>query len=105
MRTRSNVDTHKKRSVTPPGISRVSFSKVTQTRARRRYRPGTVALREIRRYQNTTHLLVPRLPFQRLVREVASIYKNDIRFQVAALESLHEASEAYLINLFEDANL
>ena len=51
----------------------------------RRYRPGTVALREIRRYQNATHLLVPRLPFQRLVREIALAYKDQLKFQVTNL--------------------
>lgn len=71
----------------------------------RRYRPGTIALREIRRYQNSTHLLVPKLPFQRLVREITLGYKTDMRYQVVALEALHEAAEAFLINLFEDANL
>lgn len=64
-----------------------------------------MALREIRRYQNTTHLLIPRLPFQRVVREVAGVFKKDYRFQVAALEALHEGAEYYLVNLFEDANL
>lgn len=75
------------------------------TKRARRYRPGTVALREIRRYQNTTHLLIPRLPFQRLIREITIQYKTDIRYQAVALECLHEAAEAYLVGLFEDTNL
>ncbi len=45
-----------------------------------RYRPGTVALREIRKYQKSTELLIRKLPFQRIVREIASEYKNDLRF-------------------------
>lgn len=70
-----------------------------------RYRPGTKALREIRKYQKTTDLLIRRLPFQRLVREIAMDYKTDIKFQSSALECLHEAAEAYLVRLFEDAYL
>ncbi|KAH8356179.1 histone H3.3-like [Drosophila serrata] len=70
-----------------------------------RYRPGTVALREIRRYQKSTELLIRRLPFQRLVREIAQGFKADLRFQTAALGALQEASEAFLVGLFEDTNL
>ena len=70
-----------------------------------RYRAGTVALREIRKYQNGTDLLLRKLPFQRLVREVAQDFKQDLRFQTHALAALQEASEAYLVALFEDTNL
>ena len=72
-----------------------------------RYRPGTVALREIRRFQKTTELLIRKAPFQRLVREIAQkISKNkDIRFQSVAVLALHEASEAYMVGMFEDTNL
>merc|ERR1712129_214735 len=70
-----------------------------------RYRPGTVALREIRRYQKSTELLIRKLPFQRLVREIAQDFKTDLRFQPAAIGALQEASEAYLVGLFEDTNL
>ncbi|KAI9220493.1 histone-fold-containing protein [Blastocladiella britannica] len=77
-----------------------------------RYRPGTVALREIKKYQKTTDFLLRKLPFSRLVREVS----NDLgalygpafmamRWQASALLALQEASEAYLVHLFEDANL
>src|ERR1700679_3937093 len=62
-----------------------------------RYRPGTVALREIRRYQKSTDLLIRKLPFQRLVREIAQDFKNDLRFQSTAILALQEASEAYLV--------
>ena len=71
----------------------------------RRYRPGTVALREIRRYQKSTELLIRKLPFQRLVREIAQDFKTDLRFQSTAILALQEAAEAYLIGLFEDTNL
>ncbi|CAB9515935.1 Histone H3 [Seminavis robusta] len=70
-----------------------------------RYRPGTVAIREIRRYQKSTDLLIRKLPFQRLVREIAQDYKSDIRFQESALLALQESAEAYMIGMFEDANL
>ena len=70
-----------------------------------RYRPGTVALREIRKYQKSYDLLVRRLPFQRLVREIAMDFKTDLRFQGSAVLSLQEASESYLVGLFEDTNL
>ena len=70
-----------------------------------RYRPGTVALREIRKYQKSTDLLIRKAPFQRLVREISHDYKSDIRFQSTAVLALQEASEAYLVRLFEDANM
>ena len=69
------------------------------------YRPGVVALREIRRYQKSTELLMRKLPFQRLVREIAAEFKTDLRFQSSAVVALQEASEAYLVGLFEDTNL
>ncbi|KAF9204980.1 centromeric DNA-binding histone H3-like protein cse4 [Haplosporangium sp. Z 27] len=78
-----------------------------------RYKPGTVALREIRQYQKSTDLLLKKLPFSRVVRELASSYVTSmsygsnvgLRWQGAALLALQEASEAYLVHLFEDANL
>jgi len=70
-----------------------------------RFRPGTVALREIRKYQKSTELLIRRLPFQRLVREIAQDFKTDLRFQSSAVMALQEAAEAYLVSLFEDTNL
>ena len=71
-----------------------------------RYRPGTVALREIRRYQKSTELLIRKLPFQRLVREIANdMGEEPYRFQSSAIGALQEASESYLVGLFEDTNL
>ncbi len=71
-----------------------------------RYRPGTVALREIRRYQKSADLLIRKLPFQRLVREISSDFgHSDKCFQSNALLALQEAAEAYLVGLFEDTNL
>lgn len=79
-----------------------------QKRKTPRYRPGTVALREIRRYQKSTELLIRRLAFQRLVREIAANVPSQYggwRFQSAALSALQEAAEAFLVSLFEDTNL
>ena len=70
-----------------------------------RFRPGTVALREIRKYQKSTELLIWKLPFQRLVRKIAQDFKTDLRFQSSAISALQEAAEAYLVGLFEDTNL
>ena len=70
-----------------------------------RYRPGTVALREIRKYQKSTDLLIRKLPFQRLVKEISQDFKIDLRFQSAAIAALQTAAEAYLVSMFEDANL
>ena len=71
-----------------------------------RYRPGTVALREIRRYQKLMELLIRKLPLQQLVREIAQdLGKKDVRFQSGAIIALQEASEAYLVGLLEDSNL
>jgi histone H3-like centromeric protein A len=82
--------------------------------AKRRFRPGIVALREIRKYQKTTDLLIRKLPFARLVREVATealtanYATNEtvgLRWQSHAILALQEATEAFLIHLLEDANL
>ncbi|XBW35143.1 hypothetical protein QEN19_000706 [Hanseniaspora menglaensis] len=70
-----------------------------------RYKPGTVALREIRKFQKSTDLLIRKLPFQRLVREIAQQFKTDLRFQSSAIGALQESVEAYLVSLFEDTNL
>src|SRR5688572_25725721 len=89
-----------------------------------RFRPGTVSLREIRRcayeymcfscqrisefhvrYQKSTELLIKKLPFQRLVREIAQDFRPDLRFQAAALCALQESAECYLVGLFELSNL
>jgi histone H3 len=78
---------------------------VDRKRKPHRFRPGTVALKEIRRYQKSTDLLIRKLPFQRLVREIAQDFRNSLRFQGSAILALQEASEAYLVSLFEDTNL
>ena len=71
----------------------------------KRYRPGRLALQEIRHYQKCTNLLIRKLPFQRLIRELAQKFKVNVRFRSSALMALQEAAKAYLVRLFEDTNL
>lgn len=70
-----------------------------------RYKPGEVAMQEIRKFQKSTELLMRKVPFQKLVREVAQAYKPDIRFQTKAILALQVAAEVHLARLFEDTNL
>jgi histone H3 len=72
---------------------------------RHRWRAGTVALREIRKFQRSTSLLLPRLTFSRCVREIARDYQNNLRFSAAAMDAIQEAAEAYLVKLAEHAQL
>ena len=73
---------------------------------KRRFRPGTRALQEIRKYQKSTDLLIPKLPFARLIKEIAmQICSTDLRFQSLALMALQEAAESFLVTLFEDTVL
>jgi histone H3 len=85
--------------------AKVVKAPVAASKKPHRFRPGTVALREIRKYQKSTELLIRKLPFQRLVREISQDFKTDLRFQASALEAAQEASEAFLIGLYEDTNL
>ena len=70
-----------------------------------RNRPGTVTLREVKRYQKSVDMLLPRAPFQRMVRGITVDMDHQLRFQSQALQALQEASEAYIVGLFEDTNL
>ncbi|EPY33093.1 histone H3 [Strigomonas culicis] len=71
----------------------------------RRWRPGTVALREVKKFQRSVDLLIQRAPFQRLVREIAAAQKEGIRFSSSALLALQESTEAYVVSLLADTNL
>jgi histone H3/H4 len=98
-----------------PGVARkmkspkktVAINKLsTPPVSKRRYRPGERALREIRFYQRNTDLLIRRLPFARLVKEVQTyFFRKEYRWQGEAMVALQEAAEAHLVGLFEDANL
>ena len=94
-RSVSRTEDGRKRGRTPKGV---------QVKPRR-FRPGTVALREIRKYQKSTELLIRKLPFQRLVREVFFHLDKSLRVQSTAILALQEASESFLVNMFEDVNL
>ena len=91
-------------------VLRKNTGGVKKPRKPHRYRPGTVALMEIRKYQKGTDLLIRKLPFQRLVREIVLDvtppgWRGEVRFQSQAIMALQEAAEAYLVGLFEDSNL
>lgn len=87
------------------GAKKAKQPKVPGAKRSRRFRPGTVALREIRRFQKTSNLLIRRAPFQRMVREVANVAKAGLRWQSAALAAMQEATEAYVVGLLSDSNL
>lgn len=82
---------------------------IVPTKTKKRYRPGTVALREIRKFQKSTDLLIAKLPFARVVREVAlqfiDVTDAGLRWQSVAILALQEATEAFLVSLLEDTNL
>ena len=86
-------------------IARKSAPAAVGVKKPHRFKPGTVALREIRKYQKSTDLLIRKLPFQRMVREIAHEWRQELRFQSSAVLALQEAAEAYLVSLFEDTNL
>ena len=70
-----------------------------------RYRPGTVALRQIKKAQKGTNMLLRKAPFQRLVRELANNYKEGLRFAGSAVAALQEATESFVVSLLSDTNL
>ncbi|OKL56815.1 hypothetical protein UA08_07960 [Talaromyces atroroseus] len=93
-----------------PRTSNIQPGDPTPTGRRRRYKPGTVALKEIRQYQRSFDLLISKLPFARLVREVAldllpAEVGAELRWQSHAIQALQEAAEAFMVHLFEDTNL
>merc|ERR1711937_408512 len=85
--------------------ARKSAGEIAGQKKQKRFKPGTKALREIKKFQKTTDLLLRKLPFQRLVREIAREHNQDLQFQGQALMALQEASEMYLVGMFEDTNL
>merc|ERR1712118_67756 len=85
--------------------ARKSAGDIAGQKKTKRFRPGTKALREIKKLQKTTDLLLRKLPFQRLVREIAHGCNTDLMFQGQALLAIQEASEMYMVGMFEDTNL
>jgi histone H3 len=99
---RKNARMKKTRKRTPKPCAR---ARIANARPRHRYRPSSRVLKDIRKYQKSTELLIRKLAFQRLVREVAQRIKTDLRFQSSAILAIQEASEAYLVGIFQDTNL
>ena len=111
---RFKKQTAKKSSVAAPGSLHMKLAskekrmkQIEQVKKRKdRYRPGQLALKEIKRLQKSFDLLIPRTRMQRLIREICKdLCREDLKFQSASLGALHEAAEAYLVGLFEDTNL
>ncbi|CAD8057093.1 unnamed protein product [Paramecium primaurelia] len=89
-------------------IAKTSGKKMKSKRKERkphRFRPGTVALKEIRKFQESSRLLIRKIPFQRLIREIAGVNEKEMRFQSSAIFALQEATEAFIVNLLEDSVL
>ena len=101
------LSSQKSKKKSSKGITKKLFTEKTKEvkEGKRRFRPGTVALREIKKYQKDVSNLIPRAPFQKLVRQICSGIDNELRFQSQALVALQEAAEAYTVTLFEDTNL
>lgn len=109
---KKNVASNAKGSKVNPTVASKSKAIVKKTapaeggmKKKFRFRPGTVALREIKKYQKATELLLAKAPFQRFVRAICDGIDGQLRFQANALLALQEAAESYLTGLFEDANL
>lgn len=81
-----------------------SFAFIGAVKKAHRYRPGTVALREIRKFQKSTNTLIPKANFQRVVKEIGYEIKSDLRFTSVAMLALHEAAEDYLVKVFDNSN-
>ena len=71
----------------------------------KRTRRGLKALQEIRKYQSSTELLIQRLPFQRVVKEIIQKIREDLQLQSMAIMALQEAGETFVIGLLEQSNL
>ncbi|KAK8792907.1 hypothetical protein WA158_005071 [Blastocystis sp. Blastoise] len=90
----------------PVRVSNIFSQNANSQRKKRRARPGTKALKEIRQYQRSTDLLIRRLPFARVVKEIQNLFTEEpFRWQYEAMEALQSATEAYITSIFEDTNL
>jgi histone H3 len=101
------IESGSNKRVLGKAASKRPSSDAPKERKKRRYKQGTVALREIRKYQKGTQLLIQKAPFQRLVREITRdcSTEKEFRFQGAALLALQAATESYMTNVMEDTNL
>jgi len=100
--SKAKAMTSSKKQISKSGVKGSTTASQVE-RKKMRFKPGTVALREIKKYQKSTDMLIPRAPFQRLVRDICRGIDNELRFQANALVALQEASEAYLVGVLEDA--
>ncbi|KPA76022.1 putative histone H3 [Leptomonas pyrrhocoris] len=103
--SRTKETARAKRSITSKKSKKAPRAASGVKKAQRRWRPGTCAIREIRRFQKSTDLLIQRAPFQRLVREVSSAQKEGLRFQSSAIMAIQEATESYIVSVLADTNL
>ncbi len=86
--------------------AQVTTQKAIAMRKPHRWRPGMVALREIRKFQKNTDLLISKAPFQRVVQEIALKFgKSDLRMQSTAVLALQEAAEYFMVDVFSNTNL
>jgi histone H3 len=99
-RTKQTATGHKSKKAGPKKAARPPGQK-----KQRRFRPGTVALRTIRKLQKTTGTLIRRAPFYRMARCLAAVTMEGYRFQTAALAVIQEATESYVIGILANANL
>ena len=91
------------------GKSTKTTNRKGRIRKPRRYRPGTVALREIVRYQKSTELLIRKIPFQRLLREISQEVCTEkgipnVKYQSTAILAVQEAAEDFLVRMFSQVN-
>ncbi|KAG5482512.1 hypothetical protein CUR178_05652 [Leishmania enriettii] len=103
--SRTKETARAKRTITSKKSKKAPSAASGVKKAHRRWRPGTCAIREIRKFQKSTSLLIQCAPFQRLVREVSSSQKEGLRFQSSAIMAIQEATEAYIVSLMADTNL
>lgn len=84
---------------------RSSTTYESEVKKRKRRKPGQVAIKQIAFYQKTANLLLPKLSFQRIVREIVqSVTPDEYKWSPNALEALQTSTEAYLTAVFEDTN-
>ena len=102
---KTEPDNVHKDTLAPSSSTTTIIAVPTQAAKKRRWRPGTVALRQIRRLQRSTKLLVPKLPFATIIRAVDKDLHDGVshRFQQSALDALQEAAESYLDEVFKNS--
>ena len=83
----------------------IKIMKEERKEQKKKVQRGIQALKEIQKYQKGSELLIKRLPFQRVVKEIAQHQMEGLRFQSAAVMVLQEVGEAFLVSIMEQANL